>query len=310
MDLGLFLPVSGRAASRDTLIDAAQRAEEWGFSTVWAADRVVNPWDIDTPYPYAAEDAFIVPPDRPFLECLSVLSFLAGATQRIRLGASVVVMNFRHPLHWLKQATSIDRLSEGRLVLGVGIGWMEEEFAAMGASYADRGKVGDEQLEIAQALLTDERASYQGAFYAFADVAFEPKAHGDRIPIWVGGEGKPAQRRAARFGDAWFPYFVRVTPEELAERHAHVAERTTGFGRDPDEVVLACCLPVEITDEPVPQERDRLRGTPDQVTEALERFAAVGVTHVALQFMAPRYPERSEQIERFATASGLLEPAS
>ena len=307
MDLGLFLPVSGRAASRDTLIEAARRAEDWGFSTVWAADRVVNPWEIATPYPYAAEDAFIVPPDRPFLECLTVLSFLAGATENIRLGASVVVMNFRHPLHWLKQATSIDLLSQGRLVLGVGIGWMEEEFAAMGASYGDRGKVADEQLEVVQALLGEERASYQGAFYAFDDVAFEPKAFGDGLPIWVGGEGKAAQRRAAQFGDAWFPYFVKVTPEELSTRHAYVAERTAGFGRDPDQVALACCLPVDITEEPVAQEPDRLRGTPEQVNEALERFAAAGVSHVALQFMAPRYPERIQQIERFATMSGLLD---
>jgi probable F420-dependent oxidoreductase len=307
VDLGVFLPVSGRSATAATLTDAALRAEEWGFSTVWAADRVVNPWKIETPYPYADSDAFIVPPDRPFLECLTVLSFLAAATSRIRLGSSVVVMNFRHPLHWFKQATSIDRLSEGRLVLGVGIGWMEEEFAAMGAPFPDRGRVADEQLEIIHTLLGEERASYRGDFYAFDDVAFEPKAHGARLPIWVGGEGRRAQRRAAHYSDAWFPYFVRVTSDELVERFGYVREQAVMHERDPDEVALACCLPVEITDKEVAQEPDRLRGTPQQVAEALARFSEVGVTHVGLQFMAPRYPERMEQIERFALESDLLD---
>lgn len=215
-------------------------------------------------------------------------------------------MNFRHPLHWIKQATSIDRLSKGSLTLGVGMGWMREEFAAMDADYEARGRVGNEQLEVLHALLQQERVSYQGDFYAFDAVSFEPKAHGDALPTWVGGEGRPAQRRAARFGDAWFPYFVRVTPEELQARHRYVRDQAAGFGRDPEQLGLACCLPVEITESAVDQEADRLRGTPEQVAEALDRFRAVGVRHVGLQFMVPRYPDRMLQIERFAKESGLL----
>ncbi len=303
MDLGVFLPVSGRAASRATLAESAQRAEELGFAAVWAADRVVMPWSIETPYPYADGSAFIVPPDRPFLECLTVLSFLSGVTERIRLGASVVVMNFRHPLHWFRQATSIDRLSEGRLILGVGVGWMEEEFAAMGAPYAERGRVGNEQLEIIHRLLSEDHVSYHGDFYHFEDIAFYPKAHGERLPLWVGGEGRRARHRAARYGDAWFPYFVRITPEELARRYEEVRQAASEHGR---EVSLACCLPVEITDTEVPQEPDRLRGTPAQVGAALHRFEDVGVTHVALQFMAPRYPDRVFQVEAFAADGGWL----
>jgi probable F420-dependent oxidoreductase len=306
VELGVFLPVSGRAASRDTLVASARRAEELGFGAVWAADRVVMPWSISTAYPYAEGSAFIVPPDRPFLECLAVLSFLAAATDRIRLGASVVVMNFRHPLHWLRQAATIDRLSEGRLLLGVGIGWMEEEFAAMGAPFAERGRVGDEQLEIARLLLTEERCSYRGDFYEFGDIAFYPKAHGDRLPIWVGGEGRPALRRAGRFGDAWFPYFVRITPAELRARFETVREEAAAQDRVADDVALCCCLPVEITEHEVEQEPDRLRGTPGQVGETLRSFSSVGVEHVALQFMAPRYPDRVAQVERFAAESGWL----
>lgn len=300
MDLGIFLPVSGRAAGRDTLIETAQLAETSGFASVWAADRVVLPWQIDTEYPYADGAAFIVPPDRPFLECLTVLAFLAGATERILLGVSVVVMPFRHPLHWFRQATSIDAVSQGRLLLGVGIGWMAEEFAALGVDRSKRGKIADEQLAVMRTLLEDEHCSHHGEFYDFDDIAFLPKAHGQKLPIWVGGEGEAAQRRAGRFGDAWFPYFVRVTPEALASGHGNVRHFAAEAGRDPDEVRLDCCLPIEVTDRPVPQQADRLRGTPEQLIEALRRFADIGVDHIGLQFMVPRYPDRMNQIRRFA----------
>ena len=300
MDLGIFLPVSGRAAGRGTLIETERRAEGWGFASVWAADRVVLPWRIDTEYPYADGSAFIVPPDRPFFECLTVLAFLAGATERIRLGVSVVVMPFRHPLHWFRQATSIDALSEGRLLLGVGIGWMAEEFAALGVDRTQRGRIADEQLAVIRALLDDEHCSYHGQFYDFDDIAFLPKAYGPRLPIWVGGEGEAAQRRAGRFGDAWFPYFVRVTPEALADGYANVRRFAVEAGRNPAEVGLDCCLPIEVTDRPVAQQEDKLRGTPEQLVEALRRFADVGVGHIGLQFMVPRYPDRMAQIQRFA----------
>lgn len=303
MEIGVFLPVSGRATSRETLAQSAQRAEELGFASVWAADRVVMPWNIETAYPYAEGSAFIVPPDRPFLECLSVLAFVSGVTDRVKLGASVVVMNFRHPLHWLRQATTVDRLSEGRLLLGVGIGWMEEEFAAMGAHFAQRGKVGDEQMEIIRRLLTDHHVTFHGDFYDFEDIAFYPKAHADRLPIWVGGEGKAARRRAGEFGDAWFPYFVRIEPEDLVSKFQDTRQVAEEHDRTVD---LACCLPVELTGQEVPQEPDRLRGTPKQVGLALQRFADLGVSHVALQFMVPRYPDRVDQIDRFAAESGWL----
>jgi probable F420-dependent oxidoreductase len=299
VEFGVFLPVSGRAAGPETLTEAARRAEEWGFSTAWTAERLIIPWRIETRYPYAEGGQFIVPPDRPFLEALTCLAFLAGRTERIRLGISVLVLPYRHPLHWAKVVTTIDRLSEGRFVLGVGVGWMREEFAALQAPFEERATASDEQLAILDRLMRDERCSYSGRFYSFEDIAFYPKAH---VPIWVGGEGRPAQRRAGRLGDAWFPYFVRITPEELAARFASVQRFAREAGRDPARVHLTCCLPVEVTPEPVWQEPDRLRGSPEQLAEAVRRFEQAGVEHLALQFMVPHYPERLAQIERFATA--------
>jgi probable F420-dependent oxidoreductase len=301
MTFGVFLPISGRAASRQTLTQAAQEAESLGYSSVWAADRIVIPWEIKTIYPYSKESTFIVPPDRPFFEPLTCLAFLAACTERIRLGMSVMVLPYRHPLYWAKIATTIDQLSMGRLIMGVGIGWMEEEFAAMGVPFKERGQISDEQLTLVKQLWHDDHVNFHGARYHCNDIAFSPKPfQKPRLPIWVGGEGAHAQRRAGRYGDGWFPYFVRITPDELARRFDQVRRSAAEAGRDPDELTLACCLPVELTPDEVSQEKDYLKGTPPQVMDALKRFERIGVMHIGLQFMIPRWPERREQIERFA----------
>ncbi|MBF6590536.1 MAG: LLM class F420-dependent oxidoreductase [Ktedonobacterales bacterium] len=301
MRFGVFLPISGRAAGPDTLREAAQSAETQGFDAVWSADRVVTPWTITTPYPYAENHEFIVPPDRPFLDSLTCLAFLAGCTERITLGISVLVLPYRHPLYWARVAASIEQLSRGRLIMGVGVGWMAEEFAAQGVPFADRGRMTDEQLEIVTRLWSEEHISYDGRFYQFADVAFYPKPlQQPRIPLWVGGEGTAAQRRTATYGDAWFPYFVEITPAELRAGYEQTLRLARAGGRDPDQIQLACCRPIEVTRASVPQDARHLRGTPEQLVEALSSYRAIGVTHLALQFMAPRWPDRAEQIARFA----------
>jgi len=301
MKFGVFLPISGRAAGPDTLTEAALSAESLGFETIWSADRVVTPWKINTSYPYSENREFIVPADRPFLDSLTCLAFLAGITSNITLGISVLVLPYRHPLYWARVAVSIERLSKGRLIMGVGVGWMEEEFAAQGISFKDRGRMTDEQLQIISKLWTEQHTSYEGAFYRFQDLAFYPKPlQKPRIPIWVGGEGIHAQRRTAKYGDAWFPYFVEITPRELKSGFDNVLKLTTEAGRDPDQLRLPCCRPIEGMRGPIPQDENRLRGNPEQLVEALRTYREIGVDHLALQFMAPRWPERVEQIERFA----------
>jgi probable F420-dependent oxidoreductase len=301
MEIGVFLPISGRATGPDTLMEAARTAEAQGYAAAWSADRVVTPWRIQTPYPYSASGQFIVPPDRPFLDSLTVLAFLAGVTERIRLGISVLVLPYRHPLAWTRVAASIETLSRGRLIMGVGVGWMREEFAALGVPFEQRGRMTDEQLQLLTQLWRDEHISFDGAHYHLDDLAFYPKPiQQPRTPVWVGGEGVAAQRRAGRFGDAWFPYFVEVSPEELGQGYEHVRQVATESGRAPDDVALTCCRPIEVTREPVAQDPRTLRGTPEQLVEALQPYQALGVRHLALQFMAPRWPDRMEQIERFA----------
>lgn len=301
LKIGVFLPISGRAASAATLQEVARKAEDWGYDSLWAADRIIIPWEIKTPYPYSGDEHFIVPPDRPFLDSLTCLAFLAACTTKIALGVSVLVLPYRNPLHWAKIATTIDHLSQGRFILGVGVGWMAEEFRALGAPFSERGKVSDEQLGLLEEIWRKEHSTFSGSFYRFDDIAFFPKPYRpEGLPVWVGGEGLRAQKRAATYGDAWFPYFVRITPEELSRKFRNVQQLAGRARRSPDSVTLACCLPVEVCSEPVPQEPDRLSGTPSQLAEAVSRYAESGVRHLALQFMVPRWPDRLDQMQRFA----------
>ena len=282
-------------------MEAARPAESLGYDSVWAADRIVIPWEIKTPYPYSEGQQFIVLPDRPFFEPLTCLAFLAGCTEKVKLGMSVLVLPYRHPLYWAKVATTIDHLSKGRLILGVGVGWMIKEFEALGASFKERGDLSDEQLKLIKVLWEEEKVRFEGRHYGFGEIAFYPKPRQKpRIPIWVGGEGVRAQRRAAAYGDAWFPYFVRITPQELARRFENVRRWAAEAGREPNQIRFACCLPIEVSTQPVAQEEDRLRGNPEQLAEALRAFRKIGVEHIALQFMMPHWPERQAQIERFA----------
>jgi probable F420-dependent oxidoreductase len=300
MKLGVFLPVSGRAAVPEVLTDAARQAERLGFDSAWAAERLVNPWEMTTRYPYKENDQWFVPPESPFLETLTSLSFLAGVTERISLGASVIVLPYRHPLFTARVATSIDTLSKGRLILGVGIGWMPEEFEALGVNFKSRAGMSEEQLQIFNLLWSEERPSFKGRYYGFDPVAVNPRpVQQPRFPIWIGGESEPAQRRAALYGDAWFSYFVKITADDLAARFAQVRQWATEAGRDPAQIKLCCCRPIEVTADPVPQETDSLRGTPSQLVAAFRRYQDAGVDHIALQFMRGRWPERREQIERF-----------
>lgn len=300
MEFGVFLPVSGRAAGPEVLTEAARQAETLGFRSVWAAERMVNPWEMKTEYPYKEDNQWFVPPESPFLETLTVLTFLSGVTEKVSLGASVIVLPYRHPLFTARVATSIDTLSKGRLILGVGIGWMPEEFEALGVSFKDRAAMSAEQLEIFNLLWSEERPRFDGRHYQFDAVAVNPKpVQKPRFPIWIGGESEAAQRRVAKYGDAWFSYFVKITPEELSARFDQIRSWAAEVGRVPDAIDLCCCRPVEVTDEPVDQEEGRLRGTPEQLVEALQAYEKVGVRHMALQFMRGRWPERKAQIETF-----------
>jgi probable F420-dependent oxidoreductase len=302
MKFGVFLPVSGRAAVPEVLTDAAQQAESLGYDSVWAAERLVNPYEMNTAYPYKENQQWqsFVPPDVPFLEPLTCLSFLSGVTKKVRLGISVAVLPYRHPLYTARVATSIDTLSNGRLILGVGIGWMVEEFQSLNVDYHKRGAMSNEQLQIFDLLWSTDKPSFNGKFYKFPPLKVSPNpVQKPRFPIWTGGESEAAVKRAATYADDWFSYHVKITAKDLAAKYEEVKRIAKEVGRK-QPPGLSCCRPVDISDKPTDQNEDELTGNPQQLIAALKKFEAIGVQTMALQFMMGRWPERKKKIEWFA----------
>ncbi|MBX3024515.1 LLM class F420-dependent oxidoreductase [bacterium] len=194
------------------MADVAVRAEALGFESVWVAEHLVFPAEIRSRYPYAQEGVPPINPATPLLDPLLVLMQVAARTQRIRLGTNVYILPLRHPIAVARMVTTLDVLSGGRVSFGVGLGWLEEEFRAVGIDFASRAGRGREAIRALRALWTEEVASFRGRYVAFEPVRFEPKpAQRPHPPILVGGESEAALRRAAALGDGW--YGVGHTPE-------------------------------------------------------------------------------------------------
>lgn len=286
MQFGVHLLQVGHLGTRDNLLAFAQRAEELGFHSLWASDHVVIPRHIAGEY--AGGGRFPVPPDMPFLEPFSLLSFVAAATQRILLGTSVIVLPMRNPIVTAKEVATLDVLSGGRVIFGVGAGWMAEEFEALGVPFRGHGPRTDEYLEAVRRLWTEEDPSFRGRYVRVEGIGFAPKPlQKPHPPIWVGGMSEGALRRAGRYGDAWHATGT-VDPDVLARCFARVQEHARQAGRDPSRILFSV-------------RADRfLRGEPDQVLSVLESLRRIGVAHVLTAFPAPTIDESLEQMERFA----------
>jgi len=210
MLFGVCLPNFGPKFSADGLVSIARAAEELGFDSVWTTDHLLVPKD--QYYPYGR-----------LIETLSSLSFLAAKTDRLRLGTSVLILAMRNPIVVAKEVAAIDILSRGRMVLGLGAGWMEKEFDFVGARFERRGSYLDESIRLMRTLWSDEVVNFNGRFFKISEGIFEPKPfQKGGPPIWIGGNSESAIKRAARYGDGWHP--VGPDPVGLKERIGALAK--------------------------------------------------------------------------------------
>jgi len=299
--------VPTRDATAETLRTQAQHAEDLGFDAVWVPDHIVVPRNVTSVYPYAPDGVSTWKPDGPFLEPLAALNFLAGCTRRVRLGTQVLIIPYRHPLLAAKQLATIDVLSGGRLILGAGVGWMEEEFQTLGLdTYAQRGAVTDEYLRLYKLLWTEKDPVFQGKYCQVSGVGFEPKpVQQPHPPIWIGGHTTPALRRTARLGDGWIPLGnippAVFEPAELQAKIARLRELTRQAGR-PDDAVSVGFGGVVSFDAAPGAERRRLSGHPEQIGADLREYQAVGVQDFTLMFvfLENSGSARLRAMERFA----------
>ena len=306
MRYGFYLPTRGQTASPEALETLATRAEEWGFSSVMIADHIVFPVTIKSKYPYTVSGAF--PGQGDALEQLSLMAFVAGKTRSLRLISSVMILPYRNPVVTAKMLATIDVLSRGRVTVGVGVGWLREEFEALGAPDFDRrGAVSDEYLRIFKALWTQDPASYHGEFYRFDSVRCLPhpvqKPH---PPIWVGGHSKAALRRVARLGDGWHPVganpAVPLRPPELRARLDDLRRLTEAEGRDPSKLTISYKAPIYDSGRGVDggAERRPFSGSQQAIADDIGTFAGLGVSELIFDFRSDSLAESLDRMARFA----------
>lgn len=305
MLIGVTVPNAGPLARTDAVVHLAVAAERAGFDSVWVADHLIIPAEPMQPYPYARGANVALPLDWPFLDPLIVLAAIASRTSRVLLGTGVYLLPLRHPLVTAKAAASLDILSGGRLLLGVGLGWISEEYAAVGVSWADRGRIMDEQIDLLRALWSEERPTFQGTYWQIAGFGFEPKPERDAVPILVGGNNAPARRRAARAGDGW--HLIDLEPAELVMRAGEVAADCDAIGRA-TRPILSMYASIAIQDHAVGDEERQfpLMGSVDQIALRLAEYRACGLGHIVLAARGLATIEAYEEL--FATIRSEILP--
>lgn len=307
MKLGFQVLNAGPLATPTNAVEMACRAEALGYDSIVVTDHVVIPRRIDSKYPYNATERLFVPADADYLEPLSMLCFLAGATRTIRFGPSVLVLPYRNPVLTAKMLATIDVLSGGRLFVGVGAGWLAEEFTAVGAPpFGSRGAVADEWIEIFLKLWTEGNPAFEGRFYQVRDIGCFPKpAQKPHPPLFVGGNSRPAIRRAARYGQSWHAF--RVPPDELPPLLSYLREQLEAHGRPPEACGFSVRYGVRVVgpggdaSRRDPEEPGRVFvGTGAQVAEQLKPVVELGPTHAIFDCRTGSFPEVLETMERLA----------
>ena len=241
------------AGAQRTVIDAvAATAERCGFATLWVGEHVVMVDESDSHYPYSDDGRIAISADVDWLDPLITLSFAAAATNRIELATGVLLLPEHNPVIMAKQAASLDRMTGGRLSLGVGVGWSKEEYDALGVPFEGRGRRLTEYVAAMRTLWRDDVASFSGEFVSFDRVRVNPKPHGRSIPVVLGGNSDAALRHVAEWGDGWYGFNL-ADVEEAAFRASKLRSLCREVGRDPTDLRLAVSL-----QDPVPADATRL----------------------------------------------------
>lgn len=288
MKFGVALPNFGRYAQRDWIVDIAKSAEDLGFDSLWVSDHIIIP---------ESHKGF----GDVFYDPLAVLSFVAAQTRSIQLGTSVIILPYRNPVVLAKMVSTLDVLCGGRLTLGVGVGWLKDEFEALGVSYMDRNALTDECIAVLKNLWSSDKPNYWGRYYNFSQIRFSPKPlQKPHPPLWIGGNGLVALRRAIAIGNGWHP--VGLTPDEIQERIRGVGELQVR--NRPSDFVISVRknLQIDVSKNKRPDVREPLRGTPQMISKGIELYAESGVSHLVFQILGGRLEDIFHSMEFFSSA--------
>lgn len=293
MQYGFTIPGSGRLTEPENMSAIAKKGEELGYHLLVVPDHVIFPRQSDSVYPYDEHGVHPGSGAGACLEQLTVLAFLAGQTRTIRLGTSVMIVPHRNPIVAAKALATLDVLSNGRVNVGVGAGWLREEFETLGLPpFDERGAVTDEYIRAFKELWTSDDPSFHGKYCQFENISFLPKpVQKPHPPIWVGGESNRAMRRAARLGNVWHPLgtnpaFPLSTPELLEAAIGKLAARAIREGRDPSEIQVAFRVQGYqlSTNGGGSANRAPFTGSADQIASDIRRYEDMGVSTLVVDF--------------------------
>ena len=274
MKFGVTVPNNWGIENAREALSFGPLAEELGYDSVWVMDHLFNNG-------YIRERL----DDKPYYHPLATLSYLAATTERVLLGTSVLVLPYHNPVELAKYTATLDQMSDGRVTMGVGVGAMTEEFAALGIPMSERGALTNECIRVMKELWTNQAPSYHSSRWNFDDLRFSPKpVQQPHIPLWIGGASPGALRRVARLGDGWHP--SGLTPEEYAVRRQQVRELAERAGRDPDSLTMSARVEVEATGGPSSDRtanRARIPGNDlEQAAITIAAYRDAGVEHLVL----------------------------
>jgi probable F420-dependent oxidoreductase len=287
MDIGCHLPTQGPVATREALLRFCREAEQRGIASLWVSDHVVFPRAKSSGYPGGR---FPHAPDTPYLEPVAVLAAAAMATERARLGSSVFILGHRHPVVMAKMLTTIDALSNGRLICGVGVGWWEEELTTLGVPFKQRGRHADEILQIFKTLWTSDHPTFAGEFFRFDDLGFQPKpVQKPHPPIWVGGNSPGAFRRVVTYGDGWHATYLQPAELRASLEKLRAAADAAKRPFDTIELSMRC------------RNTGALSASRQEVIDLLGAYKKAGLTHVMLDIRRDSLTEMLENLDIVAT---------
>ncbi len=309
MKIGLFLPQVGEYATKENILYIANEAEKEGINSVWVLDRLL--WPLNPQTPYAATPNGILPVEfQNVLDPLTTLTYVAGVTKRILLGTSIIDMFFQNPVILAKRFATLDILSDGRTISGLGIGWSKDEYEVSGVPYKDKGSRADEFLQVLRKIWTDDVVEFKGQFYNIPASKIGPKPlQKPHPPILLGGFSPKTFSRIVNYANGWIGVAGFGPLKQLEQVINGLRESARKVDKDPSNIGIYLGSYPDVLESPVPsnEERSPMTGTIDQIGSDIEQIKAMGTNHIFFGYMSSsirkdmkKMVEVTKQLARFA----------
>jgi probable F420-dependent oxidoreductase len=294
MKIGFSLPNIGPMGTTEAVTKVAQRAEALGYHSLWTIERVLYPVQPQRPYP-GTPDGSLPEVYKHVLDPLGALTFVAGLTKKIKLGTSVLDIPYYNPVMLARRLSTLDFLSGGRLIVGLGLGWSKDEMDAAGADMTKRGAIADEFLQVLKTIWTTNPVEFHGKFYNIPKSYINPKpVQKPHPPIYMGAFAPVALKRVATMADGWNPVFLPIPV--MTQMFDSIKQMAKEAGRDPSTLGMIVHAIVELTDKPLGNERPIFSGSFEQITDDVRGCAKIGVSEI---FFDPGFSPGGQSLDRW-----------